>query len=196
VTRRYLISVSAKNRVGFLAAFAKALDELGGNLSEISQTRLPPYFMMLILAEFAESRDPGVIQSHIRDVCRPFGAELTIMDVTADPCDVESLDAMPDQKRTPFLLTMTGNDRPGILRLLTRQLAQHGIDVTNVRATQTDEKTRFLFVMSLSVPEGVSMLVLQNELQQIGEDCALSVHIQHGGLMDAVTSLRSLNGPS
>jgi hypothetical protein len=38
--------------------------------------------------------------------------------------------------------------------------------------------------------------VLQNELQQIGEDCALSVHIQHGGLMDAVTSLRSFSGPS
>ena len=192
MARRYVLSVSARNRVGFTAALAKALDELGANLCDISQARLDQIFLMILLADFPSERDPEVIQDHIRAVCRPFKAAVTIQEAIGELDSDAEMDTISDQPPVPFLLTVSGKDRPGILRLLSRHLAQHGIDMLDLRATRTDGNTKFLFVIHLNVPHGISAMQLEQELKQIDPQNPIEVHLQHGRLIEAITSVQSI----
>ena len=75
LSKRYIISLMAANRVGILAALTTALAELGGDLQEVSQTVMQKFFTIILAAEFPDHRDPRVIVEHIRGVCSPYGVE-------------------------------------------------------------------------------------------------------------------------
>ena len=84
MAKRYIMTVLAVNRTGILAALANALDELGGNMRDVSQAVIDKYFAVIMAAEFPEDQDQEVIVDHIRAICRPFGAEVTLRDPSGD----------------------------------------------------------------------------------------------------------------
>ena len=57
----YIMTVLAANRTGILAALANALDELGGNLRDVSQAVVHQFFAMIMAAEFPDDQSPEVI---------------------------------------------------------------------------------------------------------------------------------------
>ena len=80
MTKRYLISVMAANRVGILTALTNALEELGANLVEVQQNVMQQFFTLMLAADFPEQRTPDVVVDHIRGICRPFGGDVIIKD--------------------------------------------------------------------------------------------------------------------
>jgi predicted amino acid-binding ACT domain protein len=76
--RRYVITLTAANRVGILAAVTEALSQLGGNLVEIRQTVVQKFFTIILAADFPDERLPHVVADHIRDIGRPFGIALYV----------------------------------------------------------------------------------------------------------------------
>ena len=50
--KQFVITLTASNRVGILAAVATALAELGGELREVKQTLRDRYFTRILSAEF------------------------------------------------------------------------------------------------------------------------------------------------
>src|SRR5580704_1461818 len=130
MAKRYIMTVLAANRTGILASLANALDELGGNMRDVSQAVIHKFFAMIMAAEFPEDQDPEVIVDHIRAVCRPFGAEVTLR----DPADEMGFDgeAEPTPKER-YVLTLAGPDRPGVLRFLAHRLALDGSDLVDLQ---------------------------------------------------------------
>ena len=92
MSKRYIITFMAANRVGILAAVTTSLAELGGDIQEVSQTVMQRFFTIIMSAEFPENRDPSVIIDHIRGVCRPFGVEVNLKDPK-----VETLQELPNE---------------------------------------------------------------------------------------------------
>ena len=65
--REYIITMTAVNRVGILAAVTKAMAELGGDLREASQTVVRGFFTMIFSSEFPADLAPDVIIDHLQD---------------------------------------------------------------------------------------------------------------------------------
>ena len=183
--KRYIITLMAANRVGILASVTTALAELGGDLVEVSQTVMQKFFTIIMAAEFPEHRQPQVIIDHLRDVCRPYGVEVNLK----DPAQ-EALQDPPPGGVEKYFLTLTGEDKPGIIRQITSRMAREGIDVTDLYARRSDADRSFVVVMELAVPAGVHALALQQELEQMGSAVGLSASLQHENIFIATSDPR------
>ena len=162
MAKLYIMTVVAANRTGSLAALANALDELGGNMLDVSQVVIQKFFAMMMATEFPEDQDPEVIIDHIRAVCRAFGAEVTLRDPSIEMGFDGETEPTPKER---YVLTLSGPDRPGILRFLAHRLAQDGIDLIDLQGRLQGSSHMFLAAMELSVPPGIDALQLCEELR-------------------------------
>ncbi len=183
MAKLYILTVLASNRTGILAALANALDELGGNTLDVSQAVIRQFFTMIVAAEFPENRDPDVIVDHIRAVCRPYGAEVSLKD-PSDEEVFESVDEPMDKQR--YVLTIAGPDRPGVLRFIAHRLAQYGIDLVDLQGQRREEDRTFLFSMELNAPLGIDALQLRRELEAEFMSDNITVSLQHRRVLAAL----------
>ena len=183
MARRYIMTVLAANRVGILAALSNALDELGGNMLDVSQAVLQEYFTMIMAAEFPEERDPEVIVDHIRAVCRPFGAEVVLKDPRNEPPFELAEEPIPRQR---YVLTAAGKDRPGVLRFIAHRLAQDDIVLLDLQGMRRESNRTFLASMELAVPPGVDALKLRMDLETEFRSDAITISLQHRRVLAAL----------
>jgi len=183
MAKQYILTVLATNRTGILAAMANALDELGGNILDVSQAVIREFFTMIVAAEFPEHRDPDVIADHIRAVCRPFGAEVALKDPSLEPI-LEPTDDVGQKQR--YVLTVAGRDRPGILRFIAHRLAQDDIDLVDLQGMRNSIDHSFVTSMELSVPQGVDSLQLRDELDKEFHSAEITVALQHRRVLAAL----------
>ena len=183
MTKRYIMTVLAANRTGILAALANALDELGGNIRDVSQAVISKFFAVIMAAEFPEDQDPVVIAEHIQAVCRPFGVEVMLR----DPNDNFGFDG--ESEPTPkerYVLTLAGPDKPGVLRFLAHRLAIDGIDLVDLQGRQQEHDQTFVAAMELSVPPGTDALQLCEELKREFQSDGIMVTMQHRRIVAAL----------
>ncbi|MFO1019080.1 MAG: ACT domain-containing protein [Planctomycetales bacterium] len=184
MTKRYIISLMAANRVGIVAALSTALAELGGDLQEVSQTVMQGFFTIILAADFPEHRDPDVIVEHIKGVCGAFEVEVGLK----DPSKEKPQDPPPEGIEKYFL-TLTGHDTPGIIRRISARLAQERIDIEDLHAVR-DKDGGFLMILELAVPTGIQIQKLQGEIEELGKAIGLSVTLQHENIFHATNDPR------
>jgi glycine cleavage system transcriptional repressor len=183
MAKLYIMTVLAANRTGLLAALANALDELRGNLQDVSQAVIHKFFTMIMAVEFPDDQDPEVSVEHIRAVCRGFGAEVTLR----DPSQEISFDGETEPTaKERYVLTLSGRDRPGILRFLAHRLALDGIDLIDLQGRHHDSNDTFLTAMELTVPTGVDALHLCEELRNEFRSDNITVSLQHRRVIAAL----------
>ncbi len=180
MANRYIISLMAANRVGILAAVTSALDELGGDLQEVSQTVMQGFFTIILAAEFSDERKPQVIVDHIRGICRPFGVEVNLK-VPADERLQEEYPAGTEK----YFVTVTGTDKPGVLREISSRLARDGIDIIDLYAQRREGEQTFVIIMELAVPPSAEASTLQRELDELGKSLGLTATLQHENIFAA-----------
>ncbi len=58
--KEYVLTLTAVNRIGILAAVSNAIAELGGDLREINVTVMSRFFTIILSADFPEQRDADI----------------------------------------------------------------------------------------------------------------------------------------
>lgn len=183
MAKRYIMTVLAANRVGILAALANALDELGGNMLDVSQAVIQDFFTMILAAEFPDERDPDVIVDHIRAVCRPYGAEVALK----DPSNEFESELLEDPvARERYVLTVAGQDRPGVMRFIAHRLTQDDIVLMDLQGMRRESDRSFLTSMELAVPPGVDALKLRNDLDNEFRRDGITIALQHRRVLAAL----------
>ena len=183
MAKLYIMTVLAANRTGILAALANALDELGGNMRDVSQAVIHKFFAMIMAAEFPDDQDPEVIVDHIRAVCRPFGAKVTLRDPSIEMGFDGEAEPMPKER---YVLTLAGPDRPGVLRFLAHRLALDGIDLVDLQGRLQEADQTFLTAMELAVPLGTDALQLCEELRHEFRSDGITVSMHHRRIIAAL----------
>jgi len=177
--KQYMVSLVGLNRVGVLAAITTALDELSGNLQEMSTTVVSTTFSMIAAVEFPDHRRTDVVIDHIRDVCRPFQVEVSLLEI--DPETLAEIDATREAtKMQAYILFARGRDEAGLLRTIAHELSQHGIDVRNLYSRRHDDDTGFGMEMQLAIPEHVDIDQVCKNIEQQCELAELFIEVQPG----------------
>jgi glycine cleavage system transcriptional repressor len=166
--KQFVITLTASNRVGILAAVATALAELGGELREVKQTLLDRYFTMILSADFPEHRDADVIVDHLRGMCERFDIQITLN----EPDQLE-LTSAPESETTRYRLTLTGRDQPGLLGQIAARIARDGIDIVEMHAGRIDDGISFEIKMQLELPVADDVTSLTEDLEELGRDAGL-----------------------
>ena len=173
---RYIIAILAQDRVGIVADVSDALYQKGANLEAISQTVVQGWFTMTIRAAFPEEMQTDGIRTSIEAIpglsaqVQPFGHP-TISDVSGEP----------------YVATVTGKDKPGIVRGLTRVFAQKGVNLEDIWNEVRDGQ--FVVIFQILLPAGVDPRDLRYELEQAAQHLGMRATLQHQHIFTATNTL-------
>ena len=173
----YVISVLVKDCVGIIADVSELLYELGGNLEALSQTVIGDWFTMCIRGAF-----PSNVTG--REIERLLESTAGLRAVVA-PAESGKRSAAPAGE--PFVVTVLGADKPGIVRRLTRCLADKSVNIEDVwNEVQGDQ---FIVIFKVSVSASVDPSELRLELEQAASDLGFSLTLQHNDIFVATNSI-------
>jgi glycine cleavage system transcriptional repressor len=140
------VTVIGVDRPGIIAAVTGALAEVGGNLEDSSMTILGGHFAMSLLV----SVDGGehAVRAALAPVTDTLGLAAFVGTVTVEP----------DHAGTgaPYVVSVHGADRPGIVSRLMGVIASYGGNVTDL--TTRLAGTLYVVVADVDVPDDVEAL--------------------------------------
>ncbi len=180
---RYIITVTARDRVGIIADVSEAVFDLGANIEALSQTVVWGWFTMTTCATFPSAVAADAICAAIEGV----GPYRAIVEPFGTPPEGPVIEG------EPFIVTVIGVDHPGIVRRLTREFANHGINIFDV--WNEVQEGQFIVIFGVTVPVGIELSTIRHDLERAGSDAGVEVAIQHQDIFTATNSLSIYSKP-
>jgi glycine cleavage system transcriptional repressor len=170
--KQYVISVMARDRVGIIADVTTAIQELDGNLADMSQTVLRGYFTMILIASFPDHLGPEDIRSALKAAAGGSSFEIGIA-LPGDELPSES----PGVGERQYVLTAVGPDRIGLVAAVSGYLREKDINIADLSTTV--DNGIYTMMLLVELPAGADVAKLKHGLQVAMEDVALSVELRH-----------------
>ncbi len=181
---RCVISLLAPDRIGIIKNITSAITDMGGDIDGMSQTVIHGYFTVILTANFRQAYTKEEIAKAIQNNFTPGEASVVVRDFEEPPPAQESI------KTDRYILTLTGKDRPGILKTVTTFLAENNINIEDYFFTiQGDHVTH---IGEVSVPSEIDIKKLQGELQTLVSSIDLVATLQHENLFRATNDIFSI----
>ena len=184
---KVIISVVGHDRPGIVAALSSALFALDCNIESVSQTILQSVFgAILVVAapdglkgqEIEASLGKAVSHLHLDVAVRPF------------PVDETPGEIMPKDSDS-FVITTMGPDRKGLVAATTKVMADHEVNITNLKAVFKggDNPLDNLMIYEVTIPGQVTLSDLCRELEAATTGLGLQINIQHRHIFEAMNRI-------
>ena len=162
-----VITVFAPDKAGQVERIAQCIAEHGGNWLESRMSRMAGQFAgILRVGVPAEAHDELIAALH---GLAPDGIRVLIAE--------SGIEQSCTWK--PIAMDLVGNDRPGIVRDITRVLTEQGVNlerlVTDVRPAPMSNEPLFHAEAILAVPLTLSLDVLQKRLETLADELVVDL---------------------
>jgi glycine cleavage system regulatory protein len=165
-----VLTVIAEDQPGLVERLAQCIAEHGGNWLESRMSRMAGQFagiLRVAVPPEAHADLSAALQAlqaqGIRVLLAPSGTE-------------------PAPGWQQIQLELVGNDRPGIVRDITRLLAEHGVNLesldTDVLPAPMSSELLFHADARLAVPPGLALEQLQQRLETLADDLMVELSLQ------------------
>ena len=162
----YAVTVVGRDRPGIIAETTGRLAGLGLNLEDSTMTLLRGHFaMMLVCSGEAEEAD---IESALASLTIDRSLLVTVSEIPAEPA--------PAAPGSPWVLTVHGGDRPGIVSAVVAEVAA-------VKGNITDLTTRlagdlYLLVAEIDVPADVDVRALEAAVERVATELGVKATLR------------------
>lgn len=139
-----VITAVGRDRPGIIAALARAVLDLGGNLDDATMTRLHGAFATMVAARLPHGKTEEDARAALAPVAEAMGLTIAVQSV-------------PDaHEETPpdTLLTVYGADRPGIVYQVAARLAARNVNITDMDTRLAGTLDAPMYVMLLEAVAG------------------------------------------
>ena len=161
-----VITAVGRDQPGIIAALAKAVFDLGGNLDDATMTRLHGAFSTMVSARLPEGRTEEDVRSALAPVASTLGLTLA----------VQTVPALAEEDTPDTQITVYGADRPGIVYQVASRLALRGVNITDMDTRLTGTATAPVYVMLLETVTGD--LDLTDDLAALRDELGVNVSAQ------------------
>jgi glycine cleavage system transcriptional repressor len=149
------VTVIGHDRPGIIAETTAALAALGGNLEDSTMTILRGHFaMVLLVSTEATGEEVGLALSPLGD------DDSLLVIVRAMPAEKD----LPAQG-TPYLLSVHGGDRPGIVSAVTGVVAAFGGNITDLSTRLSGEL--YVLLAEVDLPSSVDVDEVSRQLSGV-----------------------------
>jgi len=163
-----VMTIVGKDRTGLVESLARLISERGGNWLESRMCRLGGEFAGILRATVPEAREQDLLHS-LQDL---QSRGLTVV-VRQD--EAPSI-AGPTQAA---ILSLVGQDRPGIIYHISTALAHQNINVeeleTECSSAPMSGEMIFRATAKLQIPESCAVSELRKELEEIGSELLVDI---------------------
>lgn len=165
-----IVTVFAPDKPGQVEQIASCIANHGGNWLESRMTHMAGQFAGILRIDV-----PAEAHSHLRDALEGLsvhGIRVQFADIGMET----------PSTRKPINMELVGNDRPGIVRDVTRLLTEQGVNVeqlvTNVEPAPMSSEPLFRANALLGLPETLSLDVLQKRLETLADDLMVELKLK------------------
>ncbi len=166
-----VLTVISDDRPGIVEMLSNTLAEHQGNWIESSMLSLAGKFAGILQASVPETH----VDALIADLLALQSSGLQI--IAERSFASENIDDARE-----FSLELIGQDRPGIVRDITRILAKHGVNVveldTECQSASMSGEMLFMANARLIVPPEASMELLQEELETLANELMVDINLE------------------
>lgn len=161
------VSTVGVDRPGIVGAVSGVLFAHGGNIEDSRMAILGGHFAMMLIVSVADDADPQALETALH--AATAGMDLTVMVRPVKEARSVHLEGQP------FVLTVYGADRPGIVAEVTGALAAHDVNITDL-ATRIVEGRVYVMVMEVTLPPGLSPDTVETAVRGAGAGVDISFH--------------------
>lgn len=165
------VSVTAigADRPGIVAAVTKVLLDRGANIEDSRMAILGGHFSMMLVVRPADGDDAATLEEALRPAAGELGLTLDVREIE----DIGSARPVGD----PYVLSVYGADRPGIVHDVSEALANAGVNIVDLRTHVTDsEPPVYIMLMDLEVPGDAT--ALEQQLTQLAAARGIDVTLR------------------
>ncbi|MGD2063514.1 MAG: ACT domain-containing protein [Nitrospirota bacterium] len=168
-----LLTVSGPDRPGIVAGIAEVLFAAACNLEDSSMTQLRGEFAILLIVRFPADGRLEDLEGRLRQVTGELGLTFALRGLTEG--EVRS----PERKGlTPCLITVFGADHPGIVASVTRCLADHQVNITDLSTQVIGEKEKPVYAMLIEADCPMALDELRDALESRAKELACDISIK------------------
>jgi glycine cleavage system regulatory protein len=158
-----LLTAVGPDRTGLVESLAQRIAAAGGNWEESRMGRLAGSFAGIVLVSIDSAHSDRLVAS-LREL-EAAGLQVSARTVAAPV-------ARPSG--TPVRLAVTGGDRPGIVRDVSRVLSERGVNVEELESSMASApmsgEPMFVARARLLVPASVELATLRSALEALGNE--------------------------
>ena len=173
--REFVVWVMGADRPGIVAAVSRVLYDMGCNLEDCSMTVLSRHFAMVTLAQGPDDLDAPTLEAALREA--PSCGDLTV--AVRDAGEGASVVAEGE----PYIVSVYGADRPGIVYGISSVLAEAGVNITDVNTRVIGEEDESVYAMLLEVtlPRDLDPKELDAPLQAKATELGVDASVHPAG---------------
>ncbi|MDR0870660.1 MAG: hypothetical protein LBN39_07690 [Planctomycetaceae bacterium] len=181
---QYVLSVMSSDHPGIVAGVSSAVEKLRGNVIACSQTVLGGYFTFITILDLPDTIPPQELADLVR-YSEGLGEDCQVIAQANDKL-------LPTENGVfggdTFVITAFGKDCPGIVKEFSRYLAGHDINITDLYGDLHGGD--FVLISQVTIPAGVNINSLRDDLNEIGKKFGFTVRLQHNNVFAATNQIR------
>jgi len=160
-----IITGAGPDHPGIVADLTDILSRHGCNIEDTSMTMLGSHFAMLVLASLPAGVTPDTLKPDLTGVEQKAGIALALYPAKQPTGPRQQTGA------TPYLITVSGNDRTGITAEAARLLAELHVNITdlNAQVIPGEDGPVYILMMESLAPSSLSMGELKAALKTLGQ---------------------------
>jgi glycine cleavage system transcriptional repressor len=160
------VTVIGHDRPGIIADVTAPLADLGLNLEDSTMTLLRGHFAMMLIC--AGTSSPAEIEKALEPLTTDGSLLVSAREVPPEPDQAAS--------GAPYVLTVHGADRPGIVSAVTAEIAAVRGNITDLTTRLTGEL--YTLVAEVDLPAGADVPVLTQTLDSVGSSLGVGVTLR------------------
>jgi glycine cleavage system transcriptional repressor len=183
--KKTIITVIGPDKPGIIASVSDTLFKRGCNIENISQTTLQSEFAGICVVSIP-------LDLSIETLREDMKKELLDQNLHVH---IKALDEAHIKRSTvstePFIISTCGPDKQGIVALISRIIADAGVNISNLKAVFEggSNPDRNIMIFEVDIPASTDLQMLSENLKQNASKIGLDLTIQHKNIFDAVNRI-------
>ncbi len=171
----FAITAVGKDRPGIVAGVSKILFDLGANIEDSSMTILRSEFAMILIISTGQETETPDFENHFKELTSKLGLYISIKELPEN-----EIHTTKPYSGIPYIISVIGTDKPGIVYSVSKLLASKGINITdlNTKVVLGEGASVYTMILEVDVPEYVDINLLEEEFSIIEKEMAIDITIK------------------
>ena len=146
------------------------------SIEDSSMTILEGNFAMIMIVAMPKKSSLGSFQRDLKSLERKLGLLVSVRELKEQPRVGPIL-----HKGKPFILSVLGSDKPGIVHRVSKLLAKRRINITDVNTKvigREGGKNAYAMVLEVELPPSIQLSRLAQELKQLGKKLKVTIKLK------------------
>jgi glycine cleavage system transcriptional repressor len=180
------VSVIGRDRPGIVASIAKVLFQNRCNIEDLSQTAIRGQFAKILITSTASEESFLSLKQDFDHLAGDLDLEIHLKLIKR-----EQMQVFDTSETEPFVITVRGKDRPGLVYGIAEILAERSINITKLdaRVALIGGKQEYIQLFEVDIPKRLDYGLIQEKLRQRGQEMGILVDLQHKEIFRAINQI-------